>query len=644
VGIPVETAEAFPEMKISRVWALVSAVAVMVLVGCGGNGEAGVVSATDAPSFSPPGGTYSTAQSVTISDATVGAAIYYTVNGSTPTTSSTLYSGPIAVGSTEAIEAFAVVQGSASSSVVSATYSIVPPVLPAPLFSVPGGSYSAAQSVGLSDAVGTAAIYYTTNSTTPTTGSTLYSGPITVSAAETIEAIAVATGYTNSAVASASYTFPASGDWTWVSGSNTINSAGSYGTVGMESASNAPPARFYGMSWVDGSGMLWLYGGEPTPPGGTYDDLWRFDPATQEWAWMGGSQTLSLPAVYGTVGVAAASNSPGARSGAETWVDSEGNLWMFGGAIPDTAVSIVNDLWMFNVTTDQWTWMGGSTSPNVQGVYGTVGISAASNAPGSRQLSSCWVDGSGDLWMFGGYGYGSTAGYAYLNDLWKYNIATNEWTWVGGANTTNSTGSYGVLGVASSGNVPGSRGATAQWSDSNGNFWLLGGSIGPGSSTDLENDLWRYNVSSNEWTWEGGSNQVEQPGVYGTLGVPSSSNVPGSRYTLASWQDQAGNLWLFGGGGFGSNATSNGLFLDDLWEYNVTSNEWAWKSGSTSQDTPGTYGTLGTPAAANTPGARQAPVSWVDKSGNLWLFGGYGYTNGTFSTLGVYNDLWRYEP
>jgi N-acetylneuraminic acid mutarotase len=246
--------------------------------------------------------------------------------------------------------------------------------------------------------------------------------------------------------------------------------------------------------------------------------------------------------------------------------------------------------------------------------------------------------------MFGGYGYGSTAGYAYLNDLWKYNIATNEWTWVGGANTTNSTGSYGVLGVASSGNVPGSRGATAQWSDSNGNFWLLGGSIGPGSSTDLENDLWRYNVSSNEWTWEGGSNQVEQPGVYGTLGVPSSSNVPGSRYTLASWQDQAGNLWLFGGGGFGSNAASNGLFLNDLWEYNVTSNEWAWKSGSTSQDTPGTYGTLGTPAAANTPGARQAPVSWVDKSGNLWLFGGYGYTNGTFSTLGVYNDLWRYEP
>ena len=74
-----------------------------------------------------------------------------------------------------------------------------------PTFSVPAGSYTSTQSVTISDATTGAAIYYTTNGTTPTASSTLYSGAITVSATETIEAIAVATGYSNSAVASANY-------------------------------------------------------------------------------------------------------------------------------------------------------------------------------------------------------------------------------------------------------------------------------------------------------------------------------------------------------------------------------------------------------------------------------------------------------
>ena len=47
------------------------------------------------PTFSPAAGTYSGAQSVTISDATSGATIYYTTNGTTPTTSSTKYTGTI---------------------------------------------------------------------------------------------------------------------------------------------------------------------------------------------------------------------------------------------------------------------------------------------------------------------------------------------------------------------------------------------------------------------------------------------------------------------------------------------------------------------------------------------------------------------
>jgi len=168
------------------------------------NGSSTPTAAT--PTFSPAGGTFSTAQTVTLSSSTSGATIYYTTNGTTPSTSSTKYTGAITASSTETIEAIAVATGDTNSPVGTATYTINDPATAAPAFSVAAGTYSTTQSVALSDATSGATIYYTTNGTTPTTSSTKYAGAITVSATETIEAIAVATGYANSSVSSATYT------------------------------------------------------------------------------------------------------------------------------------------------------------------------------------------------------------------------------------------------------------------------------------------------------------------------------------------------------------------------------------------------------------------------------------------------------
>jgi hypothetical protein len=76
------------------------------------------------PVFSPAGGSYSSPQSVTITDSTAGATIYYTTNGSTPTTSSTTYTGAISVSSTTTIMAIATATGFSTSAVASATYNI----------------------------------------------------------------------------------------------------------------------------------------------------------------------------------------------------------------------------------------------------------------------------------------------------------------------------------------------------------------------------------------------------------------------------------------------------------------------------------------------------------------------------------------
>jgi len=173
------------------------------------------------PTFSPAAGTYATTQTVSISDITSGATIYYTTNGTTPTTSSTKYTGAITVSATETIEAIAVATGLTNSAVVIATYTIAP-TLPTPIFSVPAGTYTSAQNVTISDATSGVTIYYTTNGTTPTTSSTKYTGAITVSATETIEAIATKSGSTNSAVAKAIYTIKAASsvDLSWAAPSS----------------------------------------------------------------------------------------------------------------------------------------------------------------------------------------------------------------------------------------------------------------------------------------------------------------------------------------------------------------------------------------------------------------------------------------
>jgi hypothetical protein len=166
----------------------------------------GVLPGAVTPVFSPAPGTYGSTQSVKISDATGGTTIYYTTNGTTPTTSSTKYTGAISVSSTETLEAIAVASGHSPSAAAIATYTIEAST---PVFSLAAGTYSTTQSVKISDSIAGATIYYTTNGNTPTTSSTKYTGAISVNKTETIEAIAVATGHAPSPVASVTYTFQA---------------------------------------------------------------------------------------------------------------------------------------------------------------------------------------------------------------------------------------------------------------------------------------------------------------------------------------------------------------------------------------------------------------------------------------------------
>ncbi len=166
-----------------------------------------------APAFSPVGGTYTTAQSVTITSATSGATIRYTTNGTTPTsTTGTVYSSPVAINSTTTLKAIAYKSGMTDSTVTTATYTINLVQVATPTFNPVGGVYSSTQSVAIASATSGATIRYTTNGTTPTQANgTVYTGPVAIPATTTLKAIAYKSGMADSAVRSDTYTISTGG-------------------------------------------------------------------------------------------------------------------------------------------------------------------------------------------------------------------------------------------------------------------------------------------------------------------------------------------------------------------------------------------------------------------------------------------------
>ena len=161
--------------------------------------------ACEAPTFTPAGGTYDSAQSVTISTTTVGASIRYTIDGSEPSnTAGTLYTVPVDLSADTTLKAIAYGAGIPNSPVTTGVYAIR---CVAPTFNPPAGMYATLQSVTISTTTSDASIYYTTDGTAPTTSSTLYSTPVSLTDDTTLKAIVHKEGIPDSAVTSGGYVF-----------------------------------------------------------------------------------------------------------------------------------------------------------------------------------------------------------------------------------------------------------------------------------------------------------------------------------------------------------------------------------------------------------------------------------------------------
>ncbi len=134
---------------------------------------------------------------------------------------------------------------------------------------------------------------------------------------------------------------------------------------------------------------------------------------------------------------------------------------------------------------------------NRSGVHGTQGIPSPLNTPGARwETCSAWTDSSNNLWLFGGYGEDDNGYGGNLNDLCKYDIGTNEWTWMKGSAFIDAQISYGIEGVPDTVNDPGARRSYTKWKDTQGSFWLMGGFYYPSL---IFSDVWKFDLTVNEW-------------------------------------------------------------------------------------------------------------------------------------------------
>jgi hypothetical protein len=265
------------------------------------------------------------------------------------------------------------------------------------------------------------------------------------------------------------------GAWTFVSGTSLANQSGVYGTPGTASASNFPGGRHEAAGWADANGNLWLFGGEgedgntPATANGILNDLWFYNIASNKWTYVVGNTTANQTGIYpaqtvvGPVNTTGAASTcglsqgltsggniicnsvsltgaqPGSRWGAASWIDAGGNFWLFGGwGLDSTGTNgngALNDTWVYTPnstpgTPGTWAWIKGSNTGSQNGIYGAGNGGSLDRpyvtyyifTPGGRSNATHWVDGEGQLYLFGGEGYDSTSttGNGYLNDMWRY--------------------------------------------------------------------------------------------------------------------------------------------------------------------------------------------------------------------------------
>ena len=433
--------------------------------------------------------------------------------------------------------------------------------------------------------------------------------------------------------------------WAWIGGYNThtpgIN--GNYGTVGIESQNYFPSSRIELSPIVSNDGMVYIYGGfAPTFDGDTRYDLWKYNPTNNSWTLLfkptNNSQNIVQLEVEDT------NNRPGSLINYTSWFYGN-SLWYFGGISRSTTDvdAAQKKIWKFNLTTQKWSCLKNPTATDA--VYGQQNISNASNTPPSLLYMSNSVVHNDAAYFFGGYELGGNTSTElnreFHNSLWKYNMLTNEWTWLKGKQLTKHPGFYGKKGVERTENLPSSRLHSFLWFDNDMN--LFGGeSYHGGGSFELSSqEFWKFDISTNNFTWTDGITSVYEYNnqnssyYFEDLSTPSVYNIVSP--SKLKWGEKGNKLWFIStlaNQPFNGNSLFGGMFEYDI----ATSTCYKIKEFASNPYNYGIYGIKNVSDVANIPPYRENANQWETDS-KLYLMGGFGVTGNNY----YYNDFWVFD-
>src|SRR5262249_7973775 len=159
---------------------------------------------------------------------------------------------------------------------------------------------------------------------------------------------------------------------------------GNYGTYRVESPANQPPGRYSYTRWKDAAGNFYIFAGITRNITSHLNDVWRYRPSVNQWTLISRKDVPHDPRGYPPQMCKFYDNyMPPARYENQTAFSINNcakAFWTFGGfdyQVSTQKLTTYNDLWLFEVDSFKWAWVGGTSQPNHMGVFGTMGVPAA---------------------------------------------------------------------------------------------------------------------------------------------------------------------------------------------------------------------------------------------------------------------------
>ena len=404
--------------------------------------------------------------------------------------------------------------------------------------------------------------------------------------------------------------------WAFLKGhlNSTIDYNSHYSIFGEYNPLNFPSSREHCGSGIFNKKIL-IYGGDGSGAG---SDIWSYDINAKAWAIISNrGQYEVFTDKFNESTVA----HPGDRTRMASVMDKDGYFWFFGGETKDLGFHTGwSDMWKFNPTTKNWTWMGGNTSHSSSGSYNVPGTP---DWPRARYRVRGWFDKDGNYWIYGGVYYDGINPPFPLNDMWKYNVATKNWTCeTGDCNTLHWPNTPGgvypaTIGESSVSYKPRARCDYGYWQDLEGNFWFFGGNNGDAHSIGCTlADTWKYNPTTKVWTYMA---QETNPSV----------DSPGPQIEPLCWLGNDGLPWM--------RLVNRSIykFKDGKWQNLHFETDYAWEPPIIVNNQTYNFNDI------NQPGSHFTTFNHIKTDSLVFLFNGFGRDLG--SQPSYTGALWAYS-